>query len=160
MAVRRAFGIAVVLVAAGTALGFSHRPGYLDPRLGGWKAPLETLCFQAGCGQLYYVAGVWLEDGGRLRVLSRSKVTLRRFDRRALGRFARALAGELAPVVEAMAEREGLEEVVLTFYCPRLRGNLLTLQVFECRLPAEGFASLGPIPLEVVERREEVLPPP
>ncbi len=160
MAVHRVFGMSVVLMAAGTALAFSHRPACVGPRLGGWKAPLETLCFQAGCGQLYYVAGVWLEDGGRLRVLSRSKVTLRRFDRRALGRFARALVQELGPLVEAMAEREGLEEVVLTFYCSGLRQNVLTLQVFECRLPAEGFASLGPVPLEVVERREEVLPPP
>ncbi len=158
---RVAAAAAMVVLWAGVAGAFSsYRPVYIDPRLEGWKAPLETLCFRAGCGELYYVAGVWLGDRNELRVVSRSKVTFRRLDRRRLGRFASQLARALAPVVEALAEQRGLDGVVLTFYCSHLKGNVMTLEVYESCLPARAFGSLGPVPLRIVERRVEELPPP
>ncbi len=142
------------------ASAFSQKPLYVDPRLGGWAAPLETLCFQAGCGGLYYVAGVWLGDAGELVVLAKSKVTFRKFDRRGLGAFAHRVARALRPAVTGLYESGRIGGVVLTFYCPQLRGNVITLEVFESRLPARAFEDIGPVPVRVVERRSWALPPP
>ncbi|NOY44364.1 MAG: hypothetical protein GXP50_02775 [Deltaproteobacteria bacterium] len=153
-------GLALVLMWAAFAAGFSKKPVYIDPALGGWVAPLQTLCFQAGCGELYYVAGVWLDRGGDLMVLSRAKVTFRRFDRRSLGRFAQRLARALGPTVAALHRQGRARNVVLIFYCPQLRGNVITLEVYESRLPASAFEGSGPVPLKVVERRSWALPPP
>ena len=47
------------------ALGFSDKPVYIDPALGGWAAPLQTVCFEAGCGKLFYVAK---DIGGRANI--------------------------------------------------------------------------------------------
>ncbi|WP_459940591.1 MULTISPECIES: hypothetical protein [Deferrisoma] len=155
------WGIVFASLAMGTAAAaFSQKPVYIDPRLGGWAAPLETLCFQAGCGELYYVAGVWLGDTGELVVLAKSKVTFRRFDRRDLGAFAHRLARALRPAVTGLYESGRIDGVVLTFYCPQLRGNVLTLEVFESCLPARAFEDIGPVPVRVVERRSWALPPP
>lgn len=139
---------------------FSPKPVYLDERLGGWVEPIRTLTFQAGCGELYYVVGVYLGERRELNVVSRSQVTLRVFNRRHLNRFAQKLADALADVVEHLAEEGTLDGVVLTFYCTFLRGNILGLEVYECCLPAHAFGSLGPVPLRIIERRIEVLPPP
>jgi len=151
---------AVVLSTGAPAQIFSHRPAYVDPSLGGWAAVLEALCFQAGCGELYYVAGVYLGERGELRLLVRSKVTLREIDRQALGAFAQRLAGVVSDTVRDLTDRGAVEGVVLTFYLTALRGNVLTLEVYESCLPSEAFSEYGPIPLRIVERRVDALPPP
>ncbi|MHB8766313.1 MAG: hypothetical protein ACYDA8_18500 [Deferrisomatales bacterium] len=159
-----AWVLAAALAAAGGAdarlAGSTPRPLYMDPALAGWTAPMETLCFQAGCGEYYYVAGVYLGERGELHVVCRSQITLRRFDRRHLGRFAEKLAQALAPMVEDLARRGVVTGVVLTFYCVLLKDNVLGLEVYESCLPAHAFGALGPVPLRVVERRVEELPPP
>ena len=152
--------IFVVALWATGAWSFSHKPIYLDPALEGWVAPLRTVCFQAGCGKLFYVAGVHLGDRRDLNVVSLSKVTLRRLDRRRLGRFAEGLASTIATAVEDLARRGKIDGVVMTFYCTLLKDDELVLEVYESCLPAHAFGSLGPIPLRTVERRVEYLPPP
>jgi hypothetical protein len=157
--------LAVLLFAAvfpngAPAQMFSHRPAYVDPSLGGWAALLETLCYQAGCGELYYVAGVYLGERGELRLLVRSKVTLREIHRQALGAFAQRLAGAVSDTVRDLTDRGAIQGVVLTFYLTALRGNVRTLEVYESSLPSEAFSEYGPVPLRIVERRVDALPPP
>lgn len=158
-------GFAILLVAAAVPLqagaeGFSHKPAYVDPALGGWAAVLETLCFQAGCGELYYVAGVYLGERSELRLVVRSKVTLRELDRQAVGAFAQRLARAVADTVEDLTERDVITGVVFTFYLTALERNVLTLEVYESCLPSQAFSEYGPVPLRIVERRTEALPPP
>jgi hypothetical protein len=139
---------------------FSYKPVYIDPALGGWVAPLRTVCFQAGCGKLFYVVGIHLGERRDLNVVCQSKVTLRRFDRRQLGRFAQELARTIAAAVEDLAKRNQVDGVVLTFYCTFLKDDVQTLEIYESCLPAQAFGALGPIPMRTVERRVEHLPPP
>ncbi len=157
--------LAVLLFAAALPMGasaeaFSHKPVYVDPSLGGWAAVLEALCFQAGCGELYYVAGVYLGERGELRLLVRSKVTLREIDRQGLGAFAQRLARAVSDTVRDLTDRGAIAGVVLTFYLLALEGNVLTLEVYESCLPSAAFSEYGPIPLRIVERRVDALPPP
>jgi hypothetical protein len=150
-----------VVLAVGFAQIVSYRPTYLDPALGAWIEPLRTLCFQAGCGKLFYVTEVRLEDNPpTLHVVSRSKVTIRQLDRAGLSQYAGRLTRALAPAVEALNEAGTVERVMLTFYAPQLEANVLTLETFRSTLPAENFGSYGAIPLRVVDRRVEFLPPP
>lgn len=158
-------GFAILLVAAAVPLHagterFSHKPVYVDPALGGWAAVLETLCFQAGCGELYYVAGVYLGGRSELRLVVRSKVTLRELDRQAVGAFAQRLARAVAGTVEDLTKRDIITGVVFTFYLTALERNVLTLEVYESCLPSQAFSEYGPVPLRIVERRTEALPPP
>lgn len=139
---------------------FSHKPVFVDPGLGGWAAPLETLCFQAGCGELFYVAGVYLGEPKLFRLLSRSKISLREIDRREVSAFATRLAGVVAPTVEDLGRRGVVEHAVLTFYLTALSGNQRILEVYEANLPARDFGRRGDVPLQMVERRVEMLPPP
>lgn len=142
------------LVAAGwEASGFSHRPVFVDPRLGGWAAPLETLCFQAGAGELYYVAGVFLGEGKTLGLVSRSKLTLRQVEQRALRAYAGRLARSLTPSVSAMEGRGLVERVVLLFYATALTGNVLRLELWEARVPAGALARQSSVALGLAERR-------
>lgn len=133
--------------------GFSHRPVFVDPQLGGWVAPLETLSFQAGGGELYYVAGVFLGEGKTLTVVSRSKLTLRQVEQRALQAYAGHLARSLAPSVSAMEGRGMVERVVLLCYATALSGNLLRLELWEADVPARALAQPGPPALRLTERR-------
>ncbi|MEW6487556.1 MAG: hypothetical protein AB1578_06540 [Thermodesulfobacteriota bacterium] len=135
------------------ASGFSHRPVFVDPHLGGWAAPLETLCFQAGGGELYYVAGVFLGEGKTLALVSRSKLTLRQVEQRALQAYAGRLARDLAPSVSAMEGRGMVERVVLLFYATALSGNLLRLELWEAEVPARALAQQGAVALRLAERR-------
>lgn len=153
--------IAALVGAAGGALAFSQKPVFIDPSLEGWAAPLETACFQAGCGQAYYVAGIYLGHGGELRVLSRAKVALPELNRRALGRYVERLRVALEDAVGDLCARGTVRTVVLTFYCPLLaRGGTISLQVLESVIPADCFCTYGAIPLAIVDRNPEELPPP
>jgi len=156
---------AALLALAASPLGlaadpFSHKPLFVDPALGGWAAPLETLCFQAGCGELYYVVGVYLTRPGIFQVVSRSKVTLRGIDQGDLGAFATRLVQAVARTVEDLGSRGIVERAVLTFYLTALDGSQRTLEIYEAELPARSFGRLGPVPLHLVERRVEELPRP
>lgn len=143
-----------VLAEAGwEASSFSYRPVFVDPHLGGWAAPLETLGFQAGGGELYYVAGVFLTEGKTLALVSRSKLTLRQVEQKALQAYAGRLARGLAPSVSAMEGRGVVERVVLIFYATALSGNVLRLELWEAEVPARALAQPGPVALRLAERR-------
>ncbi|MBI5014142.1 MAG: hypothetical protein HZB55_01460 [Deltaproteobacteria bacterium] len=142
------------------AEGFSEKPTYIDPALKGWVAPLRTLLFQVGCGEFYSVYGIYIGEHRELNVLSRSKLTLRRFEMPKLQRFADKLTDALAPVAADLARREMIEGVVLDFYAAHLRGNLLELEVYESCLPARSVKLDEPVPLCLVERRQSEIPTP
>lgn len=142
------------------AQGFSEKPVYIDPDLKGWVAPLQTILFQVGCGEFYCVYGIYLGQRRELNVLSRSTLTLRRFDVRKLQHFADKLSNALAPVVADLGRRDVVDGVVMTFYAQHLKGNVMELEVYESCVPARAALPTGTVPLCLVERRQQEVPIP
>lgn len=143
----------LLAVAGWGGPGFSHRPVFVDPDLGGWAAPLETLSFQVGAGELYYVAGIFLGEKKTLTVVCRSKLTLRQIERKRIEAFAARLVRALGPSVGAMAAGGTVERVVLLFYPKALSGNVLQLELWEAELPARSVVQPGAVALRLAERR-------
>lgn len=151
--------LACALAGRARADGFSDKPVFIDPALKGWVAPLQTILFQVGCGEFYCVSAIYLSKK-ELHVLGRSKATLRRAEPRKLQRFTDKLAEALSPVAADLGRRGVVNGLVFTVYSRHLKGNVLAVDIYDSCLPVKASGVSPPVPLCLVESRQEELSAP